>query len=112
MNKDREYMIGGTSQKVVMCSRAVIGLVSLNQPGRRENQEKDKIFIKALLLAVCTLETIKRLSEQEPIPKELLRFMREIFSMRIADDEDASRYLRFNDLVAISRQELKEGNFH
>lgn len=77
--KDRAYMIktfDGPLKEVNLANRVVKGLISMNEPNRRGNVSKDKTFIKALLIATCTLQTIRDLDENQLPPKDILSFIR------------------------------------
>lgn len=75
---DREYLIGVEGGKVTIAAKAVHGLMQLNQPnGQRENEQKDKGFIKALLISVCTLKKIQSMDENvDRIEKDCLNFIK------------------------------------
>lgn len=50
---DNEY------KEVVLAARVVQGLIGFNGPALKENQNIDLVFIKALIIATCTIEAIK-----------------------------------------------------
>lgn len=77
MKKDRCYIIENNgSQNVSIAAAVVERLIGLNQPGRRENTTKDKTFVKALLIAVCSLQFIRNLSPNQKPPKPSLNFIK------------------------------------
>lgn len=78
MNKDRAYTIraDGVFKEISISTKAVEGLISLNQPGRRENEAKDKSFLKALLISVCSLKTIQCLQPNQKPAKEMVNFIK------------------------------------
>lgn len=78
MNKDRAYtiQIGGIFKEISISAKAVDGLIVLNQPGRRENGKKDKSFLKALLISVCSLKTIQCLRTNQKPAKEMISFIK------------------------------------
>lgn len=55
----------GTNYEVIIAAHAVKGLHFLNEPDRcdyrRDNMNKDKTFIKALLISVCKFAAIREL---------------------------------------------------
>lgn len=75
---DRAYVIqvNGENHEVKIAAKVVNGLIALNQPGRRENIDKDNSFIKALLIAVCSLNRIKTLQANENLPKGMKNFIK------------------------------------
>lgn len=78
MNKDRAYTIqfDGGFKEISISAKAVQGLISLNQPGRRENETKDKSFLKALLISVCSLKKIQCLQPNQQPEKEMVNFIK------------------------------------
>lgn len=66
----------GTNYEVNIAARVVNGLHFLNEPGRREDMTKDKVFIKALLISVCKLTAIRELKSNDQLPRELLAFIK------------------------------------
>lgn len=130
-------MKNGVSQTLTISAKAVQGLIQMNQPGSRENPAKDKGFIKALLISLCTLKKIQSMDENQKIENGILGFIKgkyfvfgclflfndfplnqnftfsDLFIIRIGstDDDDGTRYLRFNDLLKTARKEMKEYNF-
>lgn len=84
--KDRAYMIkisdaaDATFEEVRLANRVIEGLLSMNAPGRREDPSKDKTFIKALLIATCTLQAIRQYKDEQLPPKGILSFVKgEVF---------------------------------
>lgn len=65
-----------TSKEVTLAARAVQGLLWMNELSRRKNTAKDKVFIKALLIAACTLKNIHSLKQNELPPKCILSFIK------------------------------------
>lgn len=72
-------MIGSTndtSVEITLAARVVQGLLLMNESSRRKDVSKDKVFIKALLIAICTLKTIYNLKENQTLPKSILSFIK------------------------------------
>lgn len=57
-------------------ARVIDGLLLMNKPTWREDKSKDKTYIKALLMAVCRLENLQKLAENESPPKHLINFIK------------------------------------
>lgn len=77
-NKDRAYLIeiDGKSREIRLAARVIDGLLLLNQSNRREDVSRDKSFIKALLISICSLKTIQNLEENERLNKSMLAFIK------------------------------------
>lgn len=63
-------------REVSLSARAVTGLIKLNTE-KRTNKSVDKIFIKALVIAVCSLQRIK--DSAIPFNDGDIEFMKGIF---------------------------------
>lgn len=99
-------------KEIELSAQLVNGLCLLNQPTNRQNITFDKSFVKALIISICTLQAIKT-SGEEAIHKDVLKFIRELFLIRIREsDHDGQRYSTFQQLITTSCAEIVESNFH
>lgn len=78
INGDRAYLItvDGECHTITFGANVIEGLTKLNQPERRAQSEKDKSFIKAMLISVCKLDKIQSLRCNEKLPKEMINFIK------------------------------------
>lgn len=65
-----------TSVEIKLAARVVQGLLLMNESNHRKDVSKDTVFIKALLIATCTLKTIYNLKENQTLPKSILSFIK------------------------------------
>lgn len=110
-NKDRAYyvLVGQTYTEIKLSAQLLKGLSMFNQPNFRKNAAFDKSFVKSLLIGIFTVQAIRN---GEKIHADLIKFIREIFIIRIKnDDENGSRYLAFNNMINVSIMEIKNNNF-
>lgn len=68
--------VAGAFQEIRFSRRVVEGLIAMNESNRRGDASKDKSFIKAVLIATCTLKTIYSLNENQRLPKGVLSFVK------------------------------------
>lgn len=64
-------MLGTSGIEVKLSERVISGLIMLNED--RKNAQKDKSFIKALLIGVNAMKDIK---ESKTLPKETIAFIK------------------------------------
>lgn len=103
--------IDGVFKEIKFSAQLVNGLCLFNQPTNRQKVSFDKPFIKALLIGICTLQTLK-LKGEEGIHKDVEKFIRELFLIRIENnDHDGQRFLSFKTLIHASCTEILNGNF-
>lgn len=96
-------------KEVKFSAQLINGLTMFNQPALRQNVAYDKPFIKALIIGICTVQSIQN---EECIHKDFIKFVRELFLIRIEDgDENGTRYLSFNKLLDVSCIEIRNNNF-
>lgn len=74
-NGDRSYLVqvGQEFEEIKLGVRVISGLIHLNELDRRNNVDFDKSFIKALLISVFSVETIKKSLE---LNKDSLKFIK------------------------------------
>lgn len=75
-------MIHG-GQEVNIAGSVVQCLISLNEK-YREDKSKDKVFLKGLLIAVCSLTSIENLAENQLPPKQMISFNKSRYNLRMA----------------------------
>lgn len=85
---DRAFMIadGDHFKEVWLKSTAVTGLIRMNK--KKANQLGDLVFLKALLIGLCSLKVIK---SGNPIQDEMLALVKELFACRVQKDENRLR---------------------
>lgn len=131
VDKDRAYMIkiDGSYTEVSLAASFVMYLKAVNSPMNRENSDLDKPFIKALLVGLCSIKTIKSTSE---IDKGYIAFIKgkelasafhyfiisihqhillilELFAIRVDGfDITGERYLSFKDKLDTVCQEIRQ----
>lgn len=72
---DRAFKIEihGEFKEVLLSARVVMGLVTLN--GKKRNDMKtDKVFLKALVIGVCTLKRVKE--SPSPFDEGIVQFVK------------------------------------
>lgn len=81
VRKDRAYTIqvDGNHREISIAAKVIEGLSCYNQPGQRENKAKDKSFVKALLISVCSIKLIRVLKSNQNPPKGMINFIRGYF---------------------------------
>lgn len=60
-NSDRAYLITTDDghEEIVLAARVVKGLIAFNRPTMIRNANIDLVFVKALVIATCTVEAVK-----------------------------------------------------
>lgn len=111
-NGDRAYKVEskGVVKEVHLSKRAVDGLITLNT-SKRSDIRKDKNFLKALMIGVCSLARIR---EQNSIIEEgEKQFIQSLFEFRVSDDDDdGQRRASFDRLFSQSLVEFRNFLIH
>lgn len=104
-NGDRRYMIEGENgfEEVWLKERAVTGLLKMNK--KKPEQAFDLIFLKALLIGLCSIQKIK--SEQKQIVEGIMELAQEIFAWRVKE----KRMETFEKLFKTAVSEIRNNNF-
>ncbi|XP_031626207.1 uncharacterized protein LOC116342655 [Contarinia nasturtii] len=95
---DRAFQIRTQNglEEITLSARAVNGLIKLNE--NRDDEGKDKTFLKALLIGIYTLKRIKE-STVETIDRGVLEFVKDLFAFRVSNDPEGTRLGTFEDVV-------------
>ncbi|XP_031634223.1 uncharacterized protein LOC116347669 [Contarinia nasturtii] len=102
---DRAFMIhnGSESKEIWVSAHVVNGLIKINR--NRPGIDFDCMFLKALLIGVCTFQKIK----DAPVEDGIVALIKEFFSVRVGQDE--IRIRKFEMLLDSAINGIKNNNF-
>lgn len=88
---------GNDFKEIWLSSQVVSGLLQMNK--KRSTEQYDLLFIKALLIGLCTMKKIK---DKEPIEDGIATFMMNLFEWRVQKNEARLRSYKNLYNVAIN----------
>lgn len=91
---------------MLLSAKAVIGLTKLNAE-KRTNKNVDKTFLKALVIAVCTLKRFKE-SPNSLFNDGEVEFIKDLFEFRVSsDDSNGNRLASFGKMIDKVCEEIR-----
>lgn len=91
---------------MLLSARAVTGLTKLNAE-KRASKNVDKTFLKALVIAVCTLKRFKG-SPNSLFHDGEIEFIKDLFEFRVSsDDSNGNRLASFGKMIDKVCEEIR-----
>lgn len=96
---------GDSFKEVWLQAKVVDGLIKTNK--KKPSEKFDLVFMKALLVAFCT---IKAIQAGNPIEEGMLELLKDLFEWRVRKDENRMR--TYDNLLNFAIDGIRKNNFN